>query len=74
MALACAQNDWVEAKSRGDAVGVMAFDLSAAFDTVASHTLLTKLESTGITGIPLRWFQSYMSGRSQKVLYLKGQS
>ena len=68
-ALACAQNDWIEAKSSGDVVGIMAFDLSAAFDTIASATLLTKLESAGISGIPLKWFSSYMSGRSQKVLW-----
>ena len=69
MALSCAQTDWIKAKSCGDVVGVMTFDLSAAFDTVASSTLLTKLESTGVTGIPLKWFRSYMSGRSQKVLW-----
>ena len=34
MALVCVQTDWFEAKSKGDAVGVMAFDLSSAFDTV----------------------------------------
>ena len=69
MALTCAQTDWFEAKSKGNTVGVMAFDLSAAFDTVSAPTLLTKLESTGITGTPLKWFHSYMSGRSQKVIW-----
>ena len=69
MALACAQSDWIKAKSNGDVVGVMAFDLSAAFDTVATPTLLAKLESAGITGTSLKWFCSYMSGRSQRVLW-----
>ena len=68
MSLACAQTDWIEAKSSGDIVGVMAYDLSAAFDTIASSKLLAKLESAGIRGVPLKWFNSYMSGRSQKVL------
>ena len=68
MALACAQTEWIEAKSKSDTVGVMAFDLSAAFDTIASSKLLAKLESAGIRGVPLKWFNSYMSGRSQKVL------
>ena len=67
MALACAQTDWVEAKSHGDTVGVLAFDLSAAFDTIDSKKLLEKLESAGMSGTPLQWFSSYMSGRSQKV-------
>ena len=69
MALACAQNDWIDAKSKGNSVGVMAFDLSAAFDTISPITLLSKLESYGMTGVPLKWFKSYMSGRSQKVLW-----
>ena len=69
MALACAQNDWFEAKSTGEAVGVLAFDFSAAFDCIAYTTLLNKLESANITGIPLKWIKSYVSGRSQKVLW-----
>jgi hypothetical protein len=68
-ALTCAQADWIAAKANDDAVGVLAFDLSAAFDTLATTTLLAKLKSTGITGVRLKWFNSYMSGRSQKVLW-----
>jgi hypothetical protein len=69
MALTVAQNDWVDAKARNEMVGLMAFDLSAAFDTLAHSTLLSKLESASITGIPITWFQSYLSGRSQSVLW-----
>ena len=43
MALICAQTNWLEAKSKGDYVGVMAFDMSAAFDTVNLTLLLSKL-------------------------------
>ena len=69
MGLICAQTDWVSAKSKGDFVGVLAFDLSAAFDTLDHSTLLCKLKGAGITGIPLKWFESYLSGRSQSVLW-----
>ena len=69
MALACAQNDLFEAKSTGEAVGVLAFDFSAAFDTIAYTTLLNKLESANITGIPLKWFMSYVSGNDQELRY-----
>ena len=58
MALACAQNDWVSAKASGNTVGVLAFDLSAAFDCVSKPILLAKLKSTGIAGVPLKWFNS----------------
>ena len=69
MALLCAQSDWMDAKSIGEAVGVMAFDLSSAFDTISAATLLEKLESAGVTGQPLLWMKSYTSGRSQCVVW-----
>ena len=36
MALTCAQADWAAAKNRGKAVAILAYDLSAAFDTIAT--------------------------------------
>ena len=65
MALACAQADWAAAKARGEVVGVMAFELSAAFDTIDVVHLIEKLKSAGVGGTPLKWLKSYMSGRSQ---------
>ena len=48
MGLICAQTDWVIAKSKGDFVGILAFDLSSAFDTVDPVTLIKKLQLLGM--------------------------
>ena len=69
MALTVAQTDWINAKASSELVGILAFDLSAAFDTLEHLLLLMKLESASIKGIPLKWFQSYLSDRSQCVLW-----
>ena len=74
MALACAQAEWAASKAKGDYVGVMAFDLSAAFDTIDSAPLIEKLRNAGVKGTPLEWLKSYMSGRSQSVVWNNIQS
>jgi hypothetical protein len=68
-ALATAHARWMAAGREKKVVGILAFDLSAAFDTVAKDQLLPKLAKLGTAGNALRWFNSYMSGGRKVVVW-----
>ena len=62
-------NEWVYNMNSGSMTGVVLIDLRKAFDTVNHDILLTKLQDIGASGLTLKWFKSYLSGRYQKVSF-----
>lgn len=60
-------NDLLIAADSGLLSILLLLDLTAAFDTISHDILLDRLSSLGIANIPLHWFRSYLSGRTQFV-------
>uniref|UniRef100_A0A3B3CVM8 Reverse transcriptase domain-containing protein n=1 Tax=Oryzias melastigma TaxID=30732 RepID=A0A3B3CVM8_ORYME len=58
-------NDLLLAADSGLLTILILLDLSSAFDTISHSILLHRLSSLGIASTPLRWLQSYFSGRTQ---------
>ena len=52
---------------KGNQVGMLLLDLQKAFDTVQHTILLRKLKALGMSDHTVRWFESYLSNRSQLV-------
>ena len=61
-------HDIMDMVAGGQEVDVIHLDLSKAFDKVPHDLLLTKLHRHGISGTVLRWFESYLSNRQQRVV------
>lgn len=60
-------NSLLEAIENGNTTFSIYCDMSKAFDLVNHDKLLEILEAYGVRGIVLKWFQSYLSNRSQYV-------
>jgi hypothetical protein len=67
LSIATAHAAWTGARKAGKVVGVRAFDLTTAFDLVSAADLLPKLSAVGVRTNALLWFQSYMTGGTQRV-------
>ena len=72
--LTLAVNDWKLAQDRGETTSVAFVDLSKAFDRVQHQQLLIALHGMGVHASALRWFASYLAGRSQRVVTPASQS
>ena len=59
---------FTEALDAGKEVRTVFCDISKAFDRVWHEGPIYKLKAAGVSGDVLRWFQSYLSGRRQRVV------
>ena len=67
-ALLKVQNDILIAIDNHKCVALLLLDLSAAFHTVDHELLLQRMILFGIDGQVLKWFRSYLNGRTQSVI------
>ena len=67
-ALLCVYEDIKKALDRKNGTALVMNDLSAAFDTIDHHILLHRLRHRyGVSGATLKWIQSYLTDRCQRV-------
>ena len=59
---------WTEIVDNGGALDVIYLDLAKAFDSVPHKRLLVKLQSYGVRGNLLKWIESFLLGRRQRVM------
>jgi len=65
-AVVCVMNDIIRSIDRGEITALVLLDLTAAFDTVDHQTLIDVLHRRfAIDGVPLSWFESYLTNRMQ---------
>ena len=62
-----AVNDWIQLFNKNETVAVVYTDLRKAFDTVSHVKLMQVLESYCINSKMLKWFNSFLTDRSQVV-------
>lgn len=63
--------DWLKAIDNSLLVGAVMLDITAAFDVLDHSLLVVKFQCYGFNSSALKWIQSYLSCRSQK-MYLNG--
>ena len=66
-ALEAIQNEWANNSQNKLKTGVLLWDLSAAYDTLCPNIFCEKIKLYGFDKNARKWFQSYLTMRSQRV-------
>ena len=61
------QMDWAENTEKNNLSGILLWDLSAAFDTLDVDIFCEKIVLYGFLPNTVKWFRSFLSGRTQRV-------
>ena len=61
-------DDWRSALDEKKEMGVIAIDLSKAFDCIRHNLLLAKVKAYGVQELALQLLRSYLHGRKQRVI------
>ena len=67
LAILSALESWYGSLDKGELVGAVLVDMSRAFGMVPYQGLINELLSIGCSGNVLKWFHSYLTGRTQRV-------
>ena len=59
-------NAWSENIDNGLLNSVVFIDLTKAFDTIDHEIILRKMSHLGVDQAAIKWFSSYLSGRTQR--------
>ena len=57
-----------DAVNKGYSVDLVLLDFAKAFDKVSHKKLIQKLEAYGINSLLVKWIESFLTGRKQRVL------
>jgi len=60
--------DWTKSLDEGYGIDVIYLDYKKAFDTVPHQRLIQKLQLFGFGGDVLRWIESFLIGRTMRVV------
>ena len=68
-ALMRVQHDITKELDQDRGVALDLLDLSAAFDNINTRGVIDIMhQQIGVTGVPLTWYKSYLSKRSQRIM------